>query len=153
MWHLGTWVRGGLGSGGLNVGFSDPGDLFQPNQFNDSMKIEGSAKALMQTGCQRSWSVTGWWPSLPGAVGVCSGIGSSQGRSFGMWVLPKKHNGSPLVSLGSPALGAGTWSAVEEGGSDSMSVLEGVEHLVSSGAGSSFPLQPLQAANAAPRAL
>lgn len=47
------------------------------------------------------------------------GIGSSQGRSFGMWLLPEKHDGFCLGSLGSPAPGSGTWSVVEKGGCDS----------------------------------
>lgn len=64
-----------------------------------------------------------------------------------MWLLPEKHDGFCLGSLGSPAPGAGTWSAVEKGDCDSKPVL------LSSRAGSSFPLQPLQAANTAPRAL
>lgn len=35
MWHLGTWVRGGLGSAGGMAGSNNPIDLSQPKQFND----------------------------------------------------------------------------------------------------------------------
>lgn len=58
-----------------------------------------------------------------------------------------------MGSLGSPAPGAGAWRVGEKGGSDSRPLLEGAEQLLSSRAGSSFPLPPLQAANTAPRAL
>lgn len=71
LWHLGIWVRGGLGSGGLNVGLGDPGDLFQPNQFYDSVKIEGSAKGLVQTGCQRSWN---WHRVMPIPAWSCGDL-------------------------------------------------------------------------------
>ena len=30
MWHLGTWVSGGLGSAGFTVGLEDLKALFQP---------------------------------------------------------------------------------------------------------------------------
>lgn len=37
MWHLGTWACGGRGSDGGMTGLNGPGELFQPEQFHDSM--------------------------------------------------------------------------------------------------------------------
>jgi len=39
MWHLGTWLSGGLGSVRLMIGINDLKDIFQPKWFYDSMVL------------------------------------------------------------------------------------------------------------------